>query len=68
MEAPGIDNPAKQSALFGQHDHVRIYSLNNYLERLKNAGFSVNYLPYESLSKFYPFAIQKEEGFISIRK
>jgi ubiquinone/menaquinone biosynthesis C-methylase UbiE len=68
IEEPGINNPAKQSALFGQPDHVRIYALHDYLERLRSAGFTVAYLPYASLQPFYRYAIQQDEGFISIRK
>jgi SAM-dependent methyltransferase len=68
VEEPAINNPARQSALFGQHDHVRIYALTDYMERLMKAGFSVNYQRYESLASFYKYAIQEEEGFLVVRK
>ncbi len=68
IEEPAIDDPSRQSALFGQHDHVRIYALQDYIERLKKAGFTVYYRSYESLEAFYSIAIQKDEGFIDIRK
>lgn len=68
LEEPGIQDPEKQSALFGQKDHVRIYSLMDYMHRLQEAGFQVNYNAYGSLSEYYQYAIQPNEGFISITK
>jgi SAM-dependent methyltransferase len=68
IEEPGIDDTKRQSDLFGQKDHVRIYALNDYLLRLRIAGFTVVYIAYESLQEFYNYAIQKGEGFISIEK
>ena len=68
IEEPGINEPEKQSALFGQKDHVRIYSLNNYVNRLKQAGFDVEVIPYTSLQGYYNFAIQNKECFINIFK
>jgi len=68
LEEPAINDPKRQSALFGQKDHVRIYSLNDYLHRLQEAGFQVQYLSYDSLSEFYQYAIQPQEGFILITK
>jgi len=68
IEDKNINDPARQSALFGQKDHVRIYQLNDYLQRLREAGFIVHYIPYESLQPFYQYAIQPGEGFISIKK
>jgi SAM-dependent methyltransferase len=68
IEMPSIDDPARQSALFGQHDHVRIYSLDDYLQHLQEAGFTVHYQPYSALADFYQYAIQKDEGFINITK
>lgn len=68
LEEPNIQAPQQQSALFGQKDHVRIYALNDYMNRLREAGFTVEYLPYESLNNWYQFAIQPGEGFIHITK
>jgi ubiquinone/menaquinone biosynthesis C-methylase UbiE len=68
IEEPGINEPEKQSALFGQKDHVRIYSLNDYINRLKQAGFYVDVIPYTSLQGYYKFAIQNKESFINIFK
>ncbi|MBC7828390.1 MAG: class I SAM-dependent methyltransferase [Chitinophagaceae bacterium] len=68
IEDISIDDPDKQSALFGQKDHVRIYSLNDYMNRLRKAGFVVGYMPYESLGELHNYAIQPDEGFISIVK
>lgn len=68
VEMPGINDPAKQSNLFGQKDHVRIYSLSNYISRLKRAGFSAAIIPYAALEKYYTLAIQPQECFIKIIK
>jgi SAM-dependent methyltransferase len=68
IEEPGINDPKRQSALFGQQDHVRIYQLEDYLDRLRKTGFKVDYLPYELLSHLHINAIQPGEGFIMIRK
>jgi SAM-dependent methyltransferase len=68
IEEPAIDNPSRQSALFGQHDHVRIYTLHDYIKRLEKAGFTVDYRSYESLQPFHRYAIQPGEGFMFIRK
>jgi SAM-dependent methyltransferase len=68
LEIPGINDAAKQSRLFGQKDHVRIYSLSNYIFRLAQTGFTVNVIPYGDLKKYYPFAIQERECFIDISK
>jgi len=68
LEESSIRDPQQQSALFGQKDHVRIYALTDYLQRLQQAGFQVNYLAYESLTEFYKYAIQPREGFIYITK
>jgi SAM-dependent methyltransferase len=68
IEEPAINNPRKQCALFGQKDHVRIYSLNNYLYRLKQVGFDVVIIPYSDLQHFYQLAIQQSECFVNIAK
>ncbi|HSN59558.1 MAG TPA: methyltransferase domain-containing protein [Ferruginibacter sp.] len=68
IEIPGINDPAKQSFLFGQKDHVRIYLLGDYVSRLQQAGFRAEIIPYAALEKYYPFAIQQHECFIDISK
>ena len=68
IEEPLINDPRRQSALFGQKDHVRIYQLSDYMKRLNTAGFIVEYIPHESLHEFFGFAIQPCEGFFHIRK
>lgn len=68
IEDPGINDPAKQSQLFGQKDHVRIYSLGDYINRLEKAGFDVKVIPYSALQQYYKFAIQQDECFLEISK
>ncbi len=41
LEDLSIDNPAEQARLFGQQDHIRIYALNDYLNRLSESGLEV---------------------------
>ncbi|HLZ87509.1 MAG TPA: methyltransferase domain-containing protein, partial [Puia sp.] len=62
IEEPFIDDPKRQAALYGQKDHVRIYALNDYLRRLKTAGFNVRVLSPEDLIPFRPHAIQPNES------
>lgn len=68
IEEPGINDAQKQSALFGQKDHVRIYQLQNYIDRLQNCGFTAALIEYKDLAAFYKNAIQVNESFISILK
>lgn len=68
IEEPGIHDPARQSALFGQNDHVRIYALADYVRRLKEVGFDVKVIPYVDLQMYYSYAIQEHECFFNIRK
>jgi SAM-dependent methyltransferase len=68
IEEPVINNPQKQAALFGQKDHVRVYALNDYLYRLRQAGFDAVIIPYSGLQHFYHLAIQQNECFINITR
>jgi SAM-dependent methyltransferase len=61
IEDPQIKDAAKQEELFGQADHVRIYTLADYVERLKSCGFDVRVISYEELSRFRIHAIQVGE-------
>lgn len=68
LEDPNIKDPAQQERLFGQSDHVRIYSLNDYLKRLEKAGFTIELLSAEFLRRFAAHAIQDRECIIMGRK
>jgi len=68
IEEPMTDDPDVRSASFGQSDHVRIYQLEEYLSRLRDAGFEVEYVPDEALSDLHRFAIRAGEGFIRVVK
>lgn len=68
IEDPGINDPKRQSALFGQHDHVRIYSLQEYIKRLRDTGFKVEYISPEQLAAYRQYATQPAEGFLRIMK
>lgn len=68
IEDPLISDPQKQSELFGQKDHVRIYNIKSYVRRLENAGFNVKYIKPEELNDWKKFAVQSREGFIQCIK
>lgn len=68
IETPGIHDPALQSLLYGQNDHVRIYALNDYLKRLRHAGFTAEPLPASTLEKYQKYATQPGEVFFNISK
>ena len=61
IEDPFIDNPELQERLYGQKDHVRIYALENYLERLRIANFTTNVWTADVLKQFAVYAIQDKE-------
>ena len=62
FEEPHINDPIRQATLFGQKDHVRIYSKADYIQRLQEAGFQVNLLTPETLAPFRIYAIQENES------
>jgi SAM-dependent methyltransferase len=64
IEEPDISDPDRQAARFGQKDHVRIYALRDYVQRLEAAGFRVRLLDPSALSAFGPYAIQESETVI----
>ncbi len=68
IEEPFINDPKKQERLFGQKDHVRIYALKDYVNRLKEAGFKVNVIGEEKLQRFKIHAIQDKECVILCSK
>ena len=68
IEEPLIANTERQSELFGQKDHVRIYQLNDYISRLGQSGFIVSKISYKELSAFHQHAIQVDETFLEIKK
>lgn len=62
MEEPYINDPARQAALYGKKDHVRIYAMKDYINRLEKAGFRVSVLTPEALVSFRAHAIQEDES------
>lgn len=61
LEEPGIRDPERQSALFGQRDHVRVYALNDYVKRLESSGFDVKIKSASELTAFEHYATQAGE-------
>lgn len=68
IEDPYISDPKKQSGLFGQLDHVRIYSLKNYVQRLNSAGFDVVVVDSPGLKNYSDYTLQPQEVFFKIIK
>ena len=68
IEEPSINDAARQSALFGQRDHIRIYSSNDYASRLRSCGFDVQVVPAADLAKYRQYATQPNEVFFRIHK
>jgi len=61
----------QREALYGQYDHVRIYSLPCYLDRLISAGFTVStYLPCDlyNLDIIHKYCLNDNEIFFDISK
>jgi SAM-dependent methyltransferase len=50
-ENPAITDPDERWANFGQDDHVRLYSHDGYVQRIKEAGFKVEQLTIKEFGK-----------------
>lgn len=61
IEDRSIADPEKQARLYGQKDHVRIYTLQDYVSRLTSAGFTVKVIQANELTVFSCYAIQEGE-------
>ncbi len=48
-EDPGVTDPQERHRLYGQDDHVRRYG-NDFMDRLRDAGFEVLILPKQELA------------------
>ena len=46
---PAVEDPAERNRRFGQWDHVRIYDREDFLARMRRAGFETAvFAPFES--------------------
>lgn len=68
LEDETVIDSAERSTLFGQRDHVRIYQLDDYCQRLRETGFMVTVYADEQLATLQPNAIQAGEVFFIIQK
>ena len=68
IEDRHINDPALQEKLFGQKDHVRIYALKDYLNRLNKTGFKVRLISSQELQQYSNYALQKNECAIIAQK
>jgi SAM-dependent methyltransferase len=46
IEDPAVKDESERIRRFGQRDHVRMYSPNDYPQRLRESGFEVSIIPY----------------------
>lgn len=72
IEYGHLDSQSERLNAYGQVDHVRIYAEQDYIERLKKAGFTVNTISQKSFLSKEEVAMYglnpKEKIFISIKK
>ncbi|HNP54407.1 MAG TPA: methyltransferase domain-containing protein [Ferruginibacter sp.] len=68
IEEPTINDRARQSALFGQYDHVRIYAWKDYLHRLQETGFTPLVWEGDDLKKYEAYALQPGERMLLLQK
>jgi SAM-dependent methyltransferase len=68
IEDPAVTDPAERSKVFGQHDHVRIYALGDYVTRLSDTGFVVDVMSSRDLAIYHKHALQLDEVFFRIEK
>jgi SAM-dependent methyltransferase len=51
-EDPTVEDPSERNRRFGQWDHVRIYDREDFLARMRRAGFETSvFAPFESCSE-----------------
>lgn len=67
FEDPAITTDRERMKYFGQKDHVRIYSVKGISERLNQAGFSVEVLPFNE-SLFNRSGFSEKEMIVSCKK
>ena len=71
VEDPSVKDENERIRRFGQRDHVRMYSPNDYPERLGESGFEVSIIPYsQKLGKemVARYALEGEETIYFCRK
>lgn len=68
IEDPFIHDEKKQSEMFGQKDHVRIYALKDYIKRLEQTGFHVDTLSGKEIGGIAETSFQPGEVFFKITK
>lgn len=68
LESCSIPDQLTASRLYGQKDHVRIYNLEDYIDRLRSVGFLVERVRYKDMQAFHHFGTQESEDFLLITK
>lgn len=63
-----VDCEMERERLYGQPDHVRLYELGDYVERLLSVGFAVEVVEPSSLERYSEFAINPSESIVVCRK
>ena len=69
-EDPSVTDPAERWRRFGQDDHVRLYSKDGFLQRVSQAGFSVDELGLEYFGReaFRRYGIRERSILYIVKK
>lgn len=71
LEDPAVSDARERERLFGQHDHVRLYSKADYVRRLESVGFAVSAIPYARMlgdSAIRRFGLLEDEEIFYCRR
>ena len=68
LEDFSITTPAEREHMFGQKDHVRIYSINGLVSRLKLEGFKVKVISFKKNVNDYKPGLKSPETVIELTK
>jgi len=66
-EDPAVTEPEERETVFGQRDHVRIYALNSYLDRLSGVGFQTKLFQFPD-QVIQQYALNPDEQLIIVEK
>jgi SAM-dependent methyltransferase len=69
-EDPSVTDPAERWRRFGQDDHVRLYSKDGFLQRVRQAGFSIRELgqEYFGRNRFWKYGIGERSILYIVKK
>ena len=71
FEDPGIQTNLQREVLYGQHDHVRVFSEKQFFNDLNEAGFTLNIQKHDSLfdgNTSFRHGVNKLEDLVLVKK